>query len=59
MVLISLQSKILINIFNHININQPVQMATVNYVLSPFEGNIYSGDLTGLKLYPQATKEID
>ena len=31
----------------------------INYVLSPFEEKINPGDPTGLKLYLQATKEID
>ena len=34
-------------------------MAAVNYVLSPFEGNINTGYPTGLKIYLQATKYID
>ena len=34
-------------------------MADVNSVLIPFEGNIYPGDPTGLKLYLQGTKKID
>ena len=34
-------------------------MAAVNYVLSPFEGNINLGDPTGIKLYLQTIKEID
>ena len=34
--------------------------ATVaNYVLSPFRGNINPRDPQGIKLYLQATKEID
>ena len=33
-------------------------MEAVNYLLSPFEGNINDGDRMGLKLYLQATKEI-
>ena len=40
MVLTSLQSQRLINWFNHLNINHPVQMADVNDVLSTFEENI-------------------
>ena len=58
MVLTSLQYQILINGFNHLNINQPVQMADVNSVLSPFEGNTNPGDPTGFKLHLQATKDI-
>ena len=34
-------------------------MAAVNYVLSPFEGNINPWDPTDLKLYIQGTKQID
>ena len=34
-------------------------MAAANYVLRPFEGNINPRNPTGLKLYLQATKEID
>ena len=34
-------------------------MAVVNYLLSPFEGNINTEYPTGLKIYLQATKEID
>ena len=33
--------------------------APINYVLSPFEGNINTGDQTGLKLCLRATKEIE
>ena len=59
MVLTSLQVQTPINRFNHLNINQPVQMAALNYVLIPSEGNINPGYPTGIKLYLQATKEID
>ena len=59
MVLTSLQSQTLINRFNHIDINQPVQMEAMNYMLGFFEGNINPGYPTGIKLYPQATNEID
>ena len=31
---------LLINRFNHIYINQPVQMTDVNHVIIPFEGKI-------------------
>ena len=54
-----LQAQALINWFNHLNINQPVHMAAVNDVFIPFEGNINPGYPTGIKLYPQATNEID
>ena len=30
----------------------------VKYVISPFEGNINTGDLQGIKLYLQGTKDI-
>ena len=59
MVLRNLQAQTTINWFNHLKINQPVQMAAVNYVLSPFEGNINTGDPMGIKLDLQVTKEID
>ena len=59
MVLMSLQAKTLINRFNHLNINQPVNMADVDYLLIPFEGNINHGYSTGIKIYLQATKDID
>ena len=59
MVLTSLQAQPLIKSFNNLNTNQPVQTEAVNYVLIPFEGNINPGDPTGLKLYLQATKDID
>ena len=55
----NLQAQTLINGFNHINTNQPVKMADMNDVLSPFEGNINTGDITVIKLYLQSTKEID
>ena len=34
-------------------------MSDVNYLLTPFEGNINPVYLTGVKLYLQATKDID
>ena len=34
-------------------------MAAVNYVLSPFEGNINLGDPTGINLYLQTIKQIN
>ena len=40
MVLMTLQVQTLVNWFKHVDINQPVQMADVNYLLIPFEGNI-------------------
>ena len=54
-----LQAQTLINRFKHLEINQPVHIADVNYVLSPFEGNINTGYPTGLKIYLHSTKEID
>ena len=52
--------KIIINQINGISINQQFDMMDpVNYVLSPFKGNTNPGDPQGLKLYVQATKEID
>ena len=59
MVLTSLQEQTLINWLNHIDINQPVQMESVNFLFRTFEGNIDPGYPTDLKLYLQATKEID
>ena len=60
MVLTIRELQLLINKFNNLNINQQVHMAdTINYVLIQFEGNIHSGDPTVIKLYLQATKEID
>ena len=61
MALTSLQTQIFINKFNNLNTNQQVQMASpaVNYVLRPFEGNINPVYITGIKLYLQATKDID
>ena len=59
MVLTIRQAPLLINQFNHLNINQPVQISPVNYMLSPFEGNINPGDSTGIKLYFQAAKDKD
>ena len=53
MVLTSLQAQKIINSFNNLNINQPLQIAAVNYVLTPIEGNINHGDPMGLKLYLQ------
>ena len=40
------------------NINQPVQMAAVNYVLIPFEVAITAGYPMAIKLYLQASKYI-
>ena len=49
MVFIRRQTQSLINQFNKITINQQLKMAApINYVISPFEGNINSGDPTGI-----------
>ena len=58
MVLKSLQAQTLINWFNYMDINQPVQMVAVNYVLSLFEGNKNPRYSMGIKLYLQASKCI-
>ena len=58
MFLTILQAQTLIKRFNNIDINQPVQMEAVNYVLILFEGNINPGDPMGLKIYLEAKKEI-
>ena len=36
-----------------------MEAPVVNYVLIPFKGNINPGDPQGIKLYLQATKEIE
>ena len=61
MVVTRSQAQILINQFSNRSINQQLQMASpvVNYVLSPFEGNINTKDPQGVNLYLQETKEID
>ena len=59
MVLMRLKSQTLINRFKHINTNQPVHTEALNDVIGQFEGNINTEDPTGIKLYRQATKEID
>ena len=59
MILASLQSQTLINWLNLISINEPVQMAAVNYVPIPFERKMDPGDPTSFKLYLQTTKKID
>ena len=47
------QSKIIINHFGNLSINQQVHMdaPVVNYVLSSFEGKIFTEDPQGIKLY--------
>ena len=59
MVLTSLQANKLIKRFNHLKINQPIQMAAGNNVISPFEGNIKPRDPMGITIYLEETKEID
>ena len=60
MVLTRRKSQILINKFHNLSINQQVQMAApVKYVLRSFEGNINPGYPQGIKLYLQATHDID
>ena len=59
MVLKRIQEKLPINQLINISTNQQVQMdAPINYVISPFKWKINTINTTGLKLYPQATKEI-
>ena len=52
------QSKIIINQFRNLSINQRFHMdaPVVKSVLSPFEVNINHGYSQGIKLYLQATK---
>ena len=58
-VLTRIKAQLLVNQFNDLNIiHQLVQMAAVNYVLRPFEGNINPRDSIVIKLYLRATKEI-
>ena len=56
MVLMRGQEQLIISQFNNLNVNPLVQKmaAQVNYVLSPFEGNINPGDPQGIKTYLQA-----
>ena len=46
-------SQLLINMLNNKKINQQVKMSApvLNYVISPFEGNINPGDPQWLKFY--------
>ena len=53
------QVQLLINQFNHITINQPVQMEAVNRVLIFFEGDINHGYPTRIKTFLQETKGGD
>ena len=61
MVLTRRQAQIIISKSNNISINQQVHMdiTVVNYVLSPFEGNINTGDKHAIEIYLQNTKYID
>ena len=54
------QAQSLINQFNNIIINQQVNMSypVVDYVLSPFDGNLNPGDPQDIKIYLQTTKGI-
>ena len=56
MVLTRRQKKLLISLFNNLNVNPQVQnmSAAVKYVLKPFEGGINPKDPQGIKLYLQA-----
>ena len=61
MVLTTIEEQILINQFNNININRQVHMDSapaMNYVISPFEGNINTGYQQRLRFFLQATKDI-
>ena len=60
MVFTIIQSQILINQFNNLNINQKFHMdAPVNHFLIPFEGIIHTKDPQGIKFYLQETNDID
>ena len=61
MVVTRRQAQVFINKFSNLSINKQVHMASpvVNNVISPFEGNINTGDTQGIKLYLQGTNEID
>ena len=59
MLLARIQAQLLVNQFKNININKQVNMADpIDYVISPFEGNLNHAYSTGLKLYLQETKDI-
>ena len=49
-------AQLLINKFNYLKTNKPVQMEAVNDVIRPFEGNINPGYPTGIKVDIQPTK---
>ena len=61
MVLTRSIAQLLMNKFNNTKINQELQKnaPVMNYLLSPFEGNINHGDPQELKIYPQLTNEIE
>ena len=61
MVVTGSQSHILMNQLSNISNNQQIQMAApvVNYVLSPFEGEINPENPQGLILYLQEKNKID
>ena len=59
MLLARIQAQLLVNQFKNININKQVNMADpIDYVISPFEGNLNHAYPTGLRLYLQETKDI-
>ena len=57
MVLTIIEAQLLINNSNNLNINQKNHMAApINYVLRQFEGNINTGDPTGIKTLSSSNK---
>ena len=60
MVVMRSQAQTLINQFSKLSTNQKVHMdaPVLNYVLSPFEGEINHVDPQEIKFYLQSTKEI-
>ena len=54
------QAQILINPVNNLSVNQQIQITdpVVDYVFSPFRGNINPVNIQGLKIYIKPTKEI-
>ena len=61
MVLTRSIAQLLMNKFNNTKINQELQKnaPVMNYLLSPFEGEINHVDPQEIKFYLQSTKEID
>ena len=61
MILTIRQTQLLIEQLLKLNVNQQVQniVTAVNYALRPFGGNINTGYPQGIKLYLQATKDIE